>query len=152
MPPLRSRWWLGIQAHRCNLLAEGGGEGAEDYAAAAARHSERSEAIAAAIGPLNYKDVAQAVGGAGGAAATKLPPMQPTADRSAPGTDAAAAAGGAPPPPDIGAMFGEPTDGDPLGLMSDAGLLGMPPMPAPAPLAAPPSPPDDRPANADDEG
>lgn len=139
---------MGIQAHRCNLLAEGGGEGAEEYAAAAARHTERSEAIAAAIGPLNYKDVAKAVGGAGGAAATKLPPMQP------PGADAAA--GGAPPPPrapDIGAMFGEPTDGDPLGLMSDAGLLGMPPMPAPvSPLAAPPSPPDDRPANADDEG
>ena len=58
----QSRWWLGIQAHRCNLLAEGGGEGAEEYAAAAARHTERSEAIAAAIGPLNYKDVAKAVG------------------------------------------------------------------------------------------
>ena len=35
-------------------------------------------------------------------------------------------AGGMPPAPDLGAMFGAPTDGDPLGLMSDLAALRLP--------------------------
>jgi hypothetical protein len=150
-------------AYRCTSLAEVGGEGAAERTAQATEYTARAAAITDCIGPQDYKGVAQAAVGGGG---MKLPSMPP-APAAAAGSGVGARPG-MPPPPGLGDMFGAPTDGDPLGLMSDFGALPMPgggavAAPAPAPalaagapppvhpgaevvLEAPPSPPDDRPA------
>ena len=144
-------------AYRFNSLAEAGGERATEHAAQSEQFTARAAAIADVIGQQDYKGVAHAAVGGGGARISKLPaPVRPSA--GAAGTAPASA-------PDLAAMFGVPTDGDPLGLLSDFGAVpSSGPLPtglvgnlAPATqptsslvalngLEAPPSPPDDRPA------
>lgn len=147
-------------AYRCSSLAEAGGEGAPGHVVQSEQYTGRAAAILECIGPQDYKGVARAVGKGAG---PKLPSMTPSA-----------AGGGvsgraSPPAPDLGTMFGAPTEGDPLGLLSDFSALPMsgrspaggtsaaapspPVMPVANPrganggiLDAPPSPPDDRPA------
>lgn len=145
-------------AYRFNSLAEAGGERATEHAAQSEQLKARAVVIADCIGQQDYKGVAQAAVGGGGARISKLPPVRPSA--SGGGAAGAAPASAA----DLAAMFGAPTDGDPLGLLSDFGAVPtpsplpagsggnlVPPQPATAPVAlngleAPPSPPDDRPA------
>lgn len=138
-------------AYRFNSLAETGGESAAEYRTQAEQLTAQAATIADCIGPQNYKGVVQAAVGGGGAHGPTLPPMQSSVGGAASGTATASS-------PDL-AMFGAPTDGDPLGLLSDFGALPMPGrspagsinpapplIPQPAALETPPSPPDDRPA------
>ena len=140
-------------AYRFKSLAESGGDRAAEHSARAEQLAARAAAIADCIGPQDYKGFAQAAVGGEGPHRSKLPSMQSSVGGAASGTTTST--------PNLGAMFGAPTDGDPLGLLSDFGAMPgrlpaesvatpasrtlMPQTPAPA-VETPPSPPDDRPA------
>ena len=140
-------------AYRFTSLAESGGDRAAERSAQAEQFAARAAAIADCIGPQDYKGVAQAAVGGTGAHGSKLPSIQSSKGGAASGTTTTT--------PNLGAMFGAPTDGDPLGLLSDfdavpgrlpAGSVATPasstlmPQAAAPVVEAPPSPPDDRPA------